>query len=103
MTRLIKNISKINKFQEIILFGFVFMIIISGVFYLYLVSIVVIETTMMNRNLIELKSLTNNYQQTEEIYLNEISKLTLDYALSLGFEENTERQFVTRGNVFAKR
>ncbi|MCR4284251.1 MAG: hypothetical protein NUV64_02975 [Parcubacteria group bacterium] len=103
MTKLIKNISKINKFQRVILWSLVSLIIFSGVFYLYLTSTVVIETAMMNRNLIELKSLTQNYQQAEEIYFNEISKLTLDYALALGFKENTEMQFVSRGNVFAKR
>lgn len=103
MTKLIKNISKINKLQQIILWSLVSLIIFSGVFYLYLTFTVVIETAMMNRNLIELKSLNKSYQQTEEVYFNEISKLTFDHALALGFEENNDIQFASRGNLFAKR
>lgn len=103
MTKLIKNISKINKFQRIILWSLVSLIIFSGVFYLYLTFTVVLETAMMNRNLIELKSLTKSYQQSEEVYFREVSKLTLDHAMALGFEENTEIKFVSRGNLFAKR
>ena len=103
MTKLIKNISKINKFHKVILWGIVSLIIFSGVFYLYLTANVVIETAMMNRNSLELRSLNESYQQVEEVYLSEISKLTLDYALALGFQERANRQFVTRGNIFAKR
>ncbi|PIR57828.1 MAG: hypothetical protein COU71_02040 [Parcubacteria group bacterium CG10_big_fil_rev_8_21_14_0_10_38_31] len=103
MTKLIKNISKISKLQKVVVWSLISLIIFSGLFYLYLTTTVVIETAMMNKNLAELKSLTKSYQQTEEMYFDEISKLTLDYALALGFEEQSERKFVSRGNVFAKR
>jgi len=103
MTKLIKNISKINKFQKMILWGLICLIIFSGGLYLYLTFTAVTQTSAMNRNIIELKSINKSYQQTEEIYFSEISKLTLDYALALGFKETKETQFASRGNLFAKR
>lgn len=103
MTKLITNISKINKFQKIILWSFISLIILCGAFYIYFMTVVIIKTSAMNRDLIELKIVENDYQQVEEVYMDKISKLTLDNALSLGFEEKFDRKFVSRGGVFAKR
>lgn len=103
MTKLMENISKIKKTQKMILWCLVFMIIFSGAFYLYFMTATIINTSAMNKNLIEIKIVERDYQQIEEIYIDKISKLTLSHALSIGFEEKVDGKFVSRGGVFAKR
>lgn len=78
-------------------------IILIIAFYIYCVSVMVMETANRNQNFQNLQIVERNYQGLEKKYLALISKFNLDYAYSLGFvASNNSLAYISRQTSVAQ-
>lgn len=74
----------------------VFAIILLSIFYVYRITLIVVETADYQGNLQNLMILKREYQELEKSYLSSLSKLNLEYAYSLGFVNSNPVSFIPR-------
>ena len=77
-------------------------IIFIGVFYLYCVSAMVMETVTRNQNLQNLQAIKREYQTLEKSYLDILSIFNLEYAYSLGFVSENSLSYVSKQTPVAQ-
>ncbi len=89
--------------HQIGLFGsLICAIIFIGVFYLYFVSAMVMETVTRNQNLQNLQAIKREYQALEKSYLDILSIFNLEYAYSLGFVSENSLSYVSKQTPVAQ-
>jgi hypothetical protein len=94
MVKYLKN--KTEKHQKEFLITLICAIILIGVFYIYCVSAIVMETVSRNQNIQTLQVVQKKYQELEKSYLDIISKFNLDYAYSQGFINGNSLAYIPR-------
>jgi len=77
-------------------------IIFIGVFYLYCISAMVMETVTRNQNIQNLQSVKREYQALEKSYLDIISTFNLEYAYSMGFVSENSLSYVSNQTAVAQ-
>jgi len=77
-------------------------IILVGVFYLYCISTMVMETVVRNKNLQNLQAIKREYQALEKNYLDILSIFNLEYAYSLGFISENSMSYVSKQTPVAQ-
>jgi len=77
-------------------------IIFIGVFYLYCVSAMVMETVNRNQNFQNLQVIKREYQELEKSYLDILSIFNLEYAYSLGFVSGNSLSYVSKQTPVAQ-
>ena len=89
--------------HQISLFGsLICAIIFIGVFYLYCVSAMVMETVTRNQNLQNLQAVKREYQALEKSYLDILSRFNLEYVYSLGFVSENSLSYVSKQTPVAQ-
>ncbi len=77
-------------------------IIFIGIFYLYCVSVMVVETVARNQNIQNLQAVKREYQALEKNYLDIISTFNLERAYSLGFVSENSLSYVSNQTAVAQ-
>ncbi len=89
--------------HQIGLFGsLICAIIFIGVFYLYCISAMVMETVTRNQNLQNLQAVKREYHALEKSYLDILSVFNLEYAYSLGFVSENSLSYVSKQTPVAQ-
>jgi len=104
MTKMIKTISSKELENQKKIFGLIMIaIFLIGIFYIYFVGVIIFQIINKNNNNQHFQSVSSNYQQLEEKYFEVIKDVDLDHALSLGFVEQGNGEFVVRQTTVAQR
>lgn len=91
-----------EKHQRGLLTALICAIILLGVFYVYCVSAIVMETVRHNQNIQSFQVQRREYQELEKSYLGLISKFNLEYAYSLGFIGGNSSAYIVRQTSVAQ-
>jgi hypothetical protein len=91
-----------EKHQKGLFASLVCVIVLISVFYVYCVSVIIMETVNHNQNFQNLQIVQKEYQTLEKNYLDLISQFNLDYAYSLGFVKENPLSYVSRQTPVAQ-
>lgn len=93
----------INKNSKALFFISVIAIFLIVSFYIYFVSLTMIEIVNRNKNETTFQSINLEYQKIEERYFELLENLNLDQAYSLGFIDEKKSGFAVRQTTVARR
>jgi hypothetical protein len=86
------------------IFGIViFVIIMTGCFYLYFLGTAIKGIIENGNNVKYLQSAGYEYQKLEEKYFKIVGQIDINYARSLGFIDQSKSEFATREITMARR
>jgi hypothetical protein len=84
-----------GKYQLILFSALIFSTILIGIFYIYCVGSIVMETVNRSQGFQNLQVVVREYQELEKNYLSLLSKFNLDYAYSLGFVSENSLNYIS--------